>query len=40
MITGVVNALYEALIHIGVRDANGNEQDIESIVDTCSHRSI
>ena len=34
MITSVVNALYEALIHVGVRDTNGDEQDIETIVDT------
>jgi len=34
MITGIVNAHYEATIPLPVRDANGREQEIEAILDT------
>jgi len=34
MISGFVNARHEIRIRLPVRDARGNEQDIESILDT------
>jgi len=40
MITGVVNAHREATIRLPVRDANGQEQEIEAILDTGFNGSL
>jgi clan AA aspartic protease len=34
MITGVVNARHEAMIRVSVHHANGQEQEVEAILDT------
>lgn len=40
MITGRVNPHYEAVIRLGVRGTQGNEQEIEAIIDTGFNGSL
>jgi hypothetical protein len=40
MITGVVNASHEIIIKLPVRDAAGNEHDIETMLDTGFNGSL